>query len=216
MKLTVLISTTALVLSANMSFAKGGDDSSKPPTPTATTLDCNSGQVAVKGTISEDSNGLRIVEVQRLLKKVSYPVDDTSTALGSIVEVCVDPAAQSFNDQEIYDYVREVAYAGQYDRALDLLALAPNQSDPGILTYYGFVNRKLGNQVLADDYYLKAIAGDENNITARSYYGQGLFSQGKKEAALEQLTLIEASGGKDTWAYTSLQDVINGADGYSY
>ncbi|MEM9210799.1 MAG: hypothetical protein AAGA63_04870 [Pseudomonadota bacterium] len=212
-----ILTTTALISAAPFTaLAKGGDDSSTPPPATATTLQCTGGQVAVKGKVATDTNGAKVVEVRRLFQTVSYPLSDNSLAAGATVEVCVDPATQSFNDQEIYEYVREVAYAGQYDRALDLLALAPNQDDPGILTYYGFVNRKLGNQADADAYYLRAIALDAGNITAMSYYGQGLVAQGKLTAAKEQLAMIEAAGGENTWAHTSLQAVINGTAGYDY
>lgn len=211
MRILLISAATLLPFAA---FAAGS--SSSPPAQTATTLECSSGEVAVKGEVKLDDQGLKIVEVRQLLQTVSYPVPDDSAAVGSTVEVCVDPATQSFNDQEIYDYAREVAYAGQYDRALKLLALAPNQDDPGILTYYGFVNRKMGNQAAADTYYLRAIAQDSANILARSYYGQGLVSQGKVDLAKAQLNAIEDAGGKGTWAHTSLQAVINGTSGYEY
>ena len=214
-----ILLSTALMMAPMAVLAKGGDggDSSEPPAKTATTLECSNGMVAVKGVIGQDDLGFKTVTVQKLLKKVTYEVPETDAAVGQTAEVCVSPSAEmSFNTDEIYNYARELAYDGQYRHALDLLALAPEQDDPRIMTYYGFAYRKLGNAELANEYYLTAIALDSGNIAARSYYGQGLVSMGKTDEAKIQLAAIVAEGGQGTWAHQSLQDVINGKPGYNF
>lgn len=123
---------------------------------------------------------------------------------------CVTPKKQSFNDDELYRAAREFAYAGQYDNALKVLALAENQNDPRILNYLGYANRKAGRMELGMSYYRKALQADENYILARSYMGQALVEQGDVQAARVQLVEIRDRGGEQTWAYRSLLQSLNG------
>jgi len=216
MKNFLITTTLILIPFGALAAGGGGDNDNSPPAKTATTLECSNGQVAVKGTVGTDANGLKIVTVQKLLQKVSYPINNEDAAVGSKIEICVDPATQSFNTDEVYNYVRELAYAGRYDDALTLLAMAPDQEDPRILTYYGFTNRMLGKTSLATVYYLRAIELDPANVLARSYYGQSLAERGHKTAAKLQLASIAEHGGEDTWAYASLASVIDGAKPYRF
>ncbi|MGO7425373.1 hypothetical protein ACCT09_37705, partial [Rhizobium ruizarguesonis] len=41
---------------------------------------------------------------------------------------CVNPKKSSFNDDDLYKFAREFAYAGQYDNAITVLNLARNQN----------------------------------------------------------------------------------------
>ena len=121
---------------------------------------------------------------------------------------CKKVSSKIFTDDQLYDAAREIAYAGQYDRALDVLNAAANQNDTRMLNYKGFVHRKLGNIDLAMDYYKAALALDPDYILARSYMGQGFVSDGKMSAARQQLFEIEKRGGRDSWAYASLEQSI--------
>jgi tetratricopeptide (TPR) repeat protein len=121
---------------------------------------------------------------------------------------CVDPQKSGFNDKQLFDAAREFAYAGQYQNALKVLKIAKNQNDPGILTYYGFVNRKQGNMDVAMGYYKRALAIDPNFLLARSYMGQGLIRMGDIDGARSQLVEIRDRGGKDTYAYNALYDAL--------
>ena len=121
---------------------------------------------------------------------------------------CVKPAKSSMNDTQLFEAARELAYAGQYQNAIDVLKVAKNQNDPRILNYMGFANRKAGRVDLAMTYYKKALAIDGNYLLARSYMGQGLIVQGKIEEARAQLIEIRDRGGKDTYAYHSLYDAL--------
>ena len=122
---------------------------------------------------------------------------------------CVKKSSQ-LNDNQIYLFARQYAYAGKYDEALDMLKRAKNQNDPRILNYYGYTNRKLGNVDVAMTYYKKAIALDGNYLLARSYMGQGLVIQGDIEGARVQLVEIRDRGGENTWAYRALLQSLNG------
>lgn len=129
-------------------------------------------------------------------------------------KACVKPQKNSFNDTDIYKAARELAYAGQYENAIEVLKVARNQNDPRILNYMGFANRKAGRVDLAMSYYKRAIAADANYLLARSYMGQGLIVQGDLEGARAQLVEIRDRGGKDTYAYRSLYEALKHGSTY--
>jgi tetratricopeptide (TPR) repeat protein len=127
---------------------------------------------------------------------------------------CVDPKKSSFNDDELYKFAREFAYAGQYENAIAVLGLARNQNDPRILNYLGYANRKAGRMELGMAYYRKALQADENYILARSYMGMALVEQGDIQGARVQLVEIRDRGGEDSWAYRALLQSLNGYRAY--
>ncbi len=120
-------------------------------------------------------------------------------------KACVDADKQSFNDDDRYDAVRELAYAGAYDRAEAVIASADRPDDARFLNYQGFIQRKQGNMKDALDFYAAALAKDPDYLLARSYMGQGLAASGDTDGARAQLREIVARGGRDTWAYASLK-----------
>jgi tetratricopeptide (TPR) repeat protein len=124
------------------------------------------------------------------------------------------PAEEKKSDLEIdnmlYEAAREFAYAGQHENAIRALNAANDQSDPRILNYLGYNNRKLGHVELGMSYYRKALQADENYILARSYMGQALMEQGDVEGARVQLVEIRDRGGENTWAYRALAGSIGG------
>lgn len=123
---------------------------------------------------------------------------------------CVESEEQSFNDDDRYDAVRELAYAGAYSRAEKIMANAERPDDPRFLNYRGFIARQQGNLPQALDFYMEALAADPDYLLARSYMGQGLAASGDLAGAKEQLTEIAARGGRNTWAYVSLKLALNG------
>lgn len=129
---------------------------------------------------------------------------------------CVYPNHSSLNDDARYEAVRELAYAGQYENSLKVLASMTDQSESRVLTYYGFNNRKAGRVEEGMKYYQQAVAADPNNILVRSYMGQGYVEQGNNKAAWAQLREIEARGGTGTWPETALRKAIKSGKGYSY
>ena len=123
---------------------------------------------------------------------------------------CLKVKASLFSDDTLYEAAREMAYAGQYDHAMNVLDVAANQNDPRILNYKGFVNRKQGNTDKAMNYYQAALKINPDYILARSYMGQGLVASGKLKEARAQLQEIEARGGRNTWAYAALDKALMG------
>jgi tetratricopeptide (TPR) repeat protein len=131
-------------------------------------------------------------------------------------KTCVAAESGALDDDALYGAVRELAYAGQYDEALHVLAAMSDQNESRVLTYYGFANRKAGNVELGMQYYDAALKADPENILARSYMGQGLVAQGEYDMARVQLAEIQNRGGRSTWAEKALMTAIDTGMTYSY
>lgn len=129
---------------------------------------------------------------------------------------CVKIKESNLSDDSIYENARELAYAGQFDNAIELLTRAENQNDPRILNYLGFSHRKAGRTALGMSYYQQALAIDPKYDLARSYMGQSLVKQGKLGAAQEQLALIAQNSGTDNWPYQSLATAITTGNSSNY
>ena len=112
--------------------------------------------------------------------------------------------------------VRELAYEGYLQAALDVLDTLENPNDSMALTYYGFTHRKAGRVDLGMQYYQTALAANPDNVLARSYMGQGYAEAGEMVLAQAQLTEIRMRGGRGTWAEWSLRQAIATGVGYSY
>lgn len=196
--MTRLPSLLALALIVPVAaFAKGDD---APPKQTKTTKDCFQAQ-------QWDP------EIKKWVKfsKAVNGVWDAS------LKKCVRPDKTSYLDgQTLYEAVRELAYNGRYEDAITVLDQMPDQQSDLVLTYRGFTARKMGDMDLANAYYQEAIAVNPDNITARSYMGQGLVEAGDKMAAMVQLREIRARGGTGTWSERSLASALKTGKGYNY
>lgn len=121
---------------------------------------------------------------------------------------CVAPEESGLNNDERYRAVRELAYAGQPDAALRVLAAMTEGQTDRVLTYTGFVNRQLGRWEAAVAAYEQALEINPDNILARSYFGQALILMSETGLATAQLDEIRARGGAGTWAEASLSEAI--------
>lgn len=128
---------------------------------------------------------------------------------------CIASRAGALDTEGFYENVRELAYAGRYGEAQQVLALMP-QNDDRTLTYMGFTNRKMGNTQAAMDYYARALVANPANVLARSYMGQGFVEQGMMKEAVAQLRAIRAHGGTGTWAEASLRKAIATGKTFNY
>ena len=131
-------------------------------------------------------------------------------------ETCLPPEESTNEDSARLNDVRELAYEGYLQAALEVLETMENQNDTMTLTYYGFVYRSQGDVDRGMAYYQAALAVDPDNILARSYMGQGYVSIGEVELAKAELTEIRARGGRSTWAEFSLDQAIGTGVTYSY
>ncbi|WP_424973802.1 tetratricopeptide repeat protein [Dinoroseobacter sp. S124A] len=147
--------------------------------------------------------------------------ETTTSCSGSTVwdektRSCVSSSQSSLGDDQRHEAVRELAYAGAYDRALQVLASYDNPQDPRALTYQGFVARKTGDLDGAMTYYAAALAQDPDYHPARSYRAQGYLEIGQRAEAEAELREIKARGGRETWAAFSLAQALRSNSGYAY
>lgn len=105
---------------------------------------------------------------------------------------CVkEEESQTLNQDSIYSHGRSLAHAGRYEDAIRVLKLAHDDSDPRVLNYLGYSNRKLGNMDKALIYYHAAVASNPDFSLVREYLGEAYIQLGLLEKAREQLTQIE-------------------------
>ena len=129
---------------------------------------------------------------------------------------CVAPKESRLDNDTLYRAAREFAYAGQYDHALGALnAMSEGESDR-VLTYLGFVHRKMGNTDKGHAYYTAAITRNPDNLLARSYYGQSLALEGNFTAAQAQLSEIRVRGGRGSWPEVALRLSLESGNSRSY
>jgi tetratricopeptide (TPR) repeat protein len=121
---------------------------------------------------------------------------------------CVAPEDSSLNNDERYRAVRELAYAGQTENAMQVLAAMTEGQTDRVLTYTGFLNRQLGNWEAGIAAYELALDINPDNLLARSYFGQALVLMNETTLATAQLDEIRARGGAGTWAEASLATAI--------
>jgi Tfp pilus assembly protein PilF len=90
------------------------------------------------------------------------------------------------------------------------------QRDDRVLTYRGFLKRKLGQMDQAVHYFQTAVDKNPNNLLVRSYLGQGFVESGDLDAARRQHEEILARGGQGTWAEVSLRGPLASGRTYRY
>ena len=131
-------------------------------------------------------------------------------------QTCVKAEDQSLNDDQRFGAVRELAYAGRYDEAMQVLAAMREGETSRVMTYRGFLLRQTGRIEEGIAAYERAIALDPSNRLARSYYGQLLVQMDEIALAEAQLIQIRAHGGAGTWAERALQAAIETGVTYTF
>jgi tetratricopeptide (TPR) repeat protein len=121
---------------------------------------------------------------------------------------CIKAESNLIDNDQRFGAVRELAYAGRPDEALQILATMTEGETARVLTYEGFLLRQTGRVEEGIAAYERAIALDTTNILARSYYGQLLVQMNEMELATLQLAAIRMHGGGGTWAERALSDAI--------
>jgi Flp pilus assembly protein TadD len=129
---------------------------------------------------------------------------------------CKNPEDASLNDDVRFGAVRELAYAGQPEAALRVLAAMQEGETDRVLTYLGFAHRKAGRMDVGLRFYARALDQNPDNILARSYLGQALVQQGDIAAAARQLDEIRTRGGAGSWAEASLARAVGTGQTLNY
>lgn len=123
---------------------------------------------------------------------------------------CVRAKKSSNLDQEsIFEYGRNLAYAGRFGEAIDVLYLAPNSNDHRVLNMLGYSSRKSGDVNKAFDYYHASIAVNPNYSLVHAYLGEAYLMIGNLTMARAQLTEIERiCGSRSCGEYGKLATMI--------
>ncbi|MEO1549453.1 MAG: tetratricopeptide repeat protein [Pseudomonadota bacterium] len=129
-------------------------------------------------------------------------------------QACAEAESSSLDDDALYGAARELAYHGNPQAALSVLAAMDAQNTARVHNYRGFALRKLGRLDEAMAQYETALALDPDYILARSYMGQAYLELGDFAGAHGQLLEIRNRGGRDTWAYVSLRQAMRGNPTY--
>ena len=173
-----------LLFASTNTFAAGGGGSGGVPTPSPTQLHCKTGEV---------------------IKTIRKKGQKTK-------KVCVKATAGIIPDSEMYDQGRLLAKQGEYEWALTVLAAVQDKSNPDVLNYMGYSNRKAGRLDVAITYYQKALTLKPDFTLAREYLGEGFVAAGKLDLARVQLDEIKKISGTTSEEYIDLAAAINGAN----
>lgn len=121
---------------------------------------------------------------------------------------CV-PKSSLNDDDSIYEAGRDLAYAGRYGEAIEVLTMAKDKTDPRILNFLGYSHRKSGRIEVGMGYYQEALRQDPDYVLAREYFGEAHLQRGDVTAAREQLNEIEKRAGRDSKEYAELSKQID-------
>jgi tetratricopeptide (TPR) repeat protein len=103
----------------------------------------------------------------------------------------------------------------RYDKALKLLIKAniEKPNNPDVLNYLGFTNRKLGDFINGEKYYLEGLSIDPNHIGINEYLGELYVATNRIDLARERLKVLKTCNCEE---YTELKDVIAGTKKSKY
>lgn len=126
---------------------------------------------------------------------------------------CVTQATMNENGSDIqeltYAYGKARADDGDFEHAIEVLSMAPDQNDARVLNMLGYSSRKLGRMDEALVFYKAAIATNPDFSLVREYLGEAYIQLGLLEKAREQLTEIERiCGGRQCGEYNQLAELI--------
>jgi tetratricopeptide (TPR) repeat protein len=122
---------------------------------------------------------------------------------------CKKKQKSGLSDEERYRAGYWLAKSGKYEEALVQFRKISNQNDPRVLNYIGFATRKLGRVGEAMGYYRKVLRIDPNYTLARAYMAEALLTQGKVDAADQQLGEIGLRCGRQCEEYVVLARQID-------
>lgn len=129
---------------------------------------------------------------------------------------CVLAEDVRLDDDARYRAVREFAYGGRYGDALEALQAMSDPSEGRVLTYLGFLTRKMGDREAGMAYYWLALDAEPGNLLARAYMGMAFVESGDDQAAELQLAEIRRRGGAGGWPEVALAQAIEQGRVFSY
>ncbi len=191
--LGVLTTLTLFVLSLPL-IAFAASDSSDTDTTATKEITKKDNKIIIKKADDKKDDKNKLKKKEFVIKCVGK-----NKIFDKTKKRCVEEEeAQTLNLDSIYSYGRSLAHAGRYEDAIRVLKLVHDDSDPRVLNYLGYSNRKLGNMDKALSYYHAAVASNPDFSLVREYLGEAYIQLGLLEKAREQLTQIERICGNKT------------------
>ncbi len=119
------------------------------------------------------------------------------------------------SDSDLFYAGYWLARKGDFRLALHYLRQARNKDDVRILTYTGYVIRKLGRLDEAMQRYERALMIDPDYTVARAYLGEAHLQRGERAKAREQLEEIARRSGVACEEYKELAAALARASAHS-
>jgi Flp pilus assembly protein TadD len=121
---------------------------------------------------------------------------------------CMTLAPGTLTDDALYEQGKLLATDGEYDWALEVLALITKQDDAKVLNYVGYSHRKAGRLETGIESYKKALALDPDYVQAREYLGEAYILAGQKDLAMAELAEIKTRCGVNCPEYAALEKAL--------
>jgi Flp pilus assembly protein TadD len=122
---------------------------------------------------------------------------------------CAALTAGAMADDKLYEQGKLLATEGEYDWALEVLALITKQDDAKVQNYIGYSHRKAGRLETGIEAYKKALTLDANFVQAREYLGEAYILAGKKDLAMAELAEIKSRCGADCAEFKELEKALS-------
>jgi Flp pilus assembly protein TadD len=122
---------------------------------------------------------------------------------------CLKLTAGVMPDDALYEQGKLLATQGEYDWALEVLAVITKQDDAKVLNYIGYSHRKAGRLETGIEVYKKALALDPNYVQAREYLGEAYVLAGKRDLAEAELAEIKTRCGDQCPEFVALNKALN-------
>jgi tetratricopeptide (TPR) repeat protein len=163
------------------------------------------------GSNGSDNRDNATSESPKKLKCKKSEVIKTVVKDGKKVKACVKASAGLLTDDELYEQGRALAKEGEYDWALNVLAMIKDQNNPKVLNYTGYSHRKAGRLDLGITFYRRALAINPDFVLAREYLGEGYVAAGRLDLARIELNEIKVRCGIGCEEYKELNAAIESA-----
>ncbi len=121
---------------------------------------------------------------------------------------CVRKYSELFQDSDLKVQGWALAYAGNYQAAIEMFKLVSNKKDEEALNGLGYSHRKSGQFDKGINFYKLALSINPNYILAREYLGEGFVASGRLDLANNQLSEIKNRCGVSCIEYIKLAQVI--------
>src|SRR6476661_6826806 len=131
------------------------------------------------------------------------------------------PRKQSLFDDPAFARDYRAAYVTIYDRndynvAIEQLRALGHDDHPNVANLIGYSYRKLGDYMLSQAWYERALKADPNHVLTWQYYGLWQIEQGNREQAEYHLSRIAAICGTDCAEYRSLAEALEKPPGTGF